>query len=179
MPFDVFLDIAGRGKFHPSPKGPLPAPESYWSDSLGPNPSRPALVGMGTAIDAVPFAAFTLNFSPMPPIEDPPVGKEMDGKVPDRLIDSECCGRPVPALASPGEPAVRAEGPKLLGTEAKGLLAGVFGLMVIDSGAAISLTKNTRATQRAWMRWITTQTLCVDVCNAQTVIASFEFVAVG
>jgi hypothetical protein len=42
-------------------------------------PPLPGLVEIGIDTAAVPVAGFTSNFSPMPPIDPPPFGREMDG----------------------------------------------------------------------------------------------------
>jgi len=49
------------------------------SDSCGPNPERPGLVAIGTVIEPVPVTGFAANFSPMPRIASPPLGREMEG----------------------------------------------------------------------------------------------------
>ena len=71
--------IVGIERLHPRPNGPLPDPESYESESCGPNPERPGLAGSGTDNDAVPVAGLTANFSPMPRIAPPPLGIEIEG----------------------------------------------------------------------------------------------------
>src|SRR5689334_14418336 len=63
-PFSVFREILGTGSDHPSPYGPFPAPASYESVRLGPNPPRPADVNTGTENPAVPVCALAENFSP-------------------------------------------------------------------------------------------------------------------
>src|SRR5512147_2282019 len=68
----------GRESDHPNPKGPLPDPESYESASCGPNPARPGLVAMGTVIEPVPVTGLAANFSPIPRIAPPPLGREID-----------------------------------------------------------------------------------------------------
>src|SRR5262249_44473865 len=64
---------------HPTPKGPLPAPESYWSASPRSNPARPGDVAIGTLSDAVPVAALAENFSPMLRTAPPPLGADKVG----------------------------------------------------------------------------------------------------
>src|SRR6266699_3694043 len=78
-PLSVLRVIAGRERFQPRPKGPLPAPESYESESCGPKPERPGLVAMGTVMEPVPVTWLAPNFSPMPRIAPPPFGREMEG----------------------------------------------------------------------------------------------------
>jgi len=91
--------ISGSESLHPSPKGPFPAAESYESDNWGPNPERPRLVAIGTVIEPVPVTGLAANFSPIPRMAPPPLG---------RLIAAEglgvapplcCCGSvPWPCL---------------------------------------------------------------------------------
>jgi hypothetical protein len=63
----------------PNPNGPLPAPESYDSESWGPKPERPGLVAMGTVIELVPVTGLAANFSPIPRTAPPPFGREIWG----------------------------------------------------------------------------------------------------
>jgi hypothetical protein len=69
----------GSESDHPNPKGPLPDPESYESESCGPNPARPGLVRIGTDIEPVPVTGLAANFSPIPRIAPPPLGSEIEG----------------------------------------------------------------------------------------------------
>src|SRR5438874_7184010 len=78
-PLSVFRVIDGRDRLQPKPNGPLPAPESYESESCGPKPERPGLVAIGTLIDPVPVTGLAANFSPMPRMAPPPLGKLIDG----------------------------------------------------------------------------------------------------
>src|SRR6266702_5962875 len=78
-PLSVLRVIAGRERFQPRPKGPLPAPESYESESCGPKPERPGLVAMGTVMEPVPVTGLAANFSPMPRMAPPPFGSERGG----------------------------------------------------------------------------------------------------
>src|SRR6266699_1328057 len=78
-PLSVLRVMAGSERLHPKPNGPLPAPESYESESCGPKPDRPGLVEMGTLIDPVPVTGFAANFSPMPRMAPPPFGRLIDG----------------------------------------------------------------------------------------------------
>src|SRR5437762_656857 len=71
--------MAGRERFQPRPKDPLPAPESYERKSCGPNPERPGLTAMGTLKEPVPSAGLAANFSPMPRIAPPPLGSDNAG----------------------------------------------------------------------------------------------------
>src|SRR5438094_4088381 len=71
--------MAGTERLHPKPKGPLPEPESYDSESWGPKPDRPGLVAIGTVIDPVPVTGLAANFSPIPRIAPPPLGNEIVG----------------------------------------------------------------------------------------------------
>jgi hypothetical protein len=63
--------IEGKDTCHPNPNGPLPALESYWRESFGPNAARPGLAGSGTLSDPDPVAGFAVNFSPIPRIAPP------------------------------------------------------------------------------------------------------------
>jgi hypothetical protein len=76
----------GSESDHPKPKGPLPDPESYESESCGPNPERPGLVGIGTAIDPVPVTGLAANFSPMPRMAPPPFGRLITGAA----VEEDC-----------------------------------------------------------------------------------------
>lgn len=58
--------MAGKARLHPSPKRPLPEPESYESASYGPNPARPGDAAISTDIAPVPMTGLAQNFSPMP-----------------------------------------------------------------------------------------------------------------
>jgi hypothetical protein len=71
--------IEGSDRLQPKPNGPLPAPESYERVNCGLNPERPGLVAMGTVMEPVPVTGLAVNFSPIPRIAPPPLGKEMDG----------------------------------------------------------------------------------------------------
>src|SRR5438477_11463497 len=71
--------MVGRERAHPKPKGPFPAPESYESESCGPKPERPGLVAMGTIMEPVPVTGLAANFSPMPRIAPPPLGRDIEG----------------------------------------------------------------------------------------------------
>ena len=78
-PLSVLRVMAGRERLQPKPKGPLPAPESYESESCGPKPERPGLVAMGTVSDPVPVTGLAANFSPMPRMAPPPLGSDILG----------------------------------------------------------------------------------------------------
>src|SRR5262249_30368441 len=78
-PLSVFRVIAGSERLQPKPNGPLPAPESYESESCGPKPERPGLVAIGTLIDPVPVTGLAANFSPIPRIAPPPFGRLIVG----------------------------------------------------------------------------------------------------
>src|SRR6266699_6980111 len=78
-PLSVLRVMAGMERAHPKPKGPLPEPESYESESCGPKPERPGLVARGTVMEPVPVTGLAANFSPMPRIAPPPLGRDMDG----------------------------------------------------------------------------------------------------
>src|SRR5215207_9693576 len=71
--------MAGIEKLQPNPNGPLPEPESYERESWGPKPERPGLVAIGTLMEPVPVTGLAANFSPMPRIAPPPLGKEIEG----------------------------------------------------------------------------------------------------
>ena len=75
----VFRVMRAIDRVHPKPKGPLPPPELYDSDNSGPKPERPALVAIGTVIDAVPVTGLVENFSSMPRIAPPPLGSVIEG----------------------------------------------------------------------------------------------------
>src|SRR5690349_14776734 len=66
-------------RLQPKPKGPFPAPESYERLSWGPKPARPGPVAMGTLNEPVPVAGLAANFSPMPRIAPPPLGRDNEG----------------------------------------------------------------------------------------------------
>lgn len=78
-PLSVFRMIEGSERLQPKPNGPLPAPESYDRDSCGPKPERPGLAMTGTAIEAVPVTGLAVNFSPIPRMAPPPLGRAMAG----------------------------------------------------------------------------------------------------
>src|SRR3990170_3296779 len=78
-PLSVLRVTWGRLSDQPKPKGPLPEPESYASESWGPNPERPGLAAMGTDMEPVPVTGLAANFSPMPRMAPPPLGREMEG----------------------------------------------------------------------------------------------------
>src|SRR5216684_6342768 len=69
----------GNERCQPNPKGPLPEPESYVSESCGPKPERPGDAAMGTDIEPVPVTGFAANFSPTPRIAPPPFGSDIAG----------------------------------------------------------------------------------------------------
>ena len=46
---------------------------------VGPKPDRPGLVAIGTDIEPVPLTGFAANFSPIPRIAPPPLGKRKRG----------------------------------------------------------------------------------------------------
>ena len=71
----------GCGRLQPTPKGPLPVPESYDKESCGPNPDRPGLMAIGRVIEPVPVTGLAANFSPIPRIAPPPLGSEICGAV--------------------------------------------------------------------------------------------------
>src|SRR5690348_11420087 len=96
--------MEGTERLQPSPKGPLPAPESYVSVSCGPKPDRPGLVKMGTVIDPVPVTGLAANFSPMPRIAPPPFGSDTAGGCggpPTSWL--RFCASPQPAAAASAE----------------------------------------------------------------------------
>src|SRR5439155_12979774 len=78
-PLSVFRVIEGSERLHPNPNGPLPAPESYESESCGPKPDRPGLVAMGTLMGPVPVTGLAAKFSPIPGIAPPPFGRLIAG----------------------------------------------------------------------------------------------------
>ena len=67
--------MAGIETDHPMPNAPLPAPESYCNDSCGLNPDRAELTAMGMLSEPVPVTALAENFSPMPRMAPPPLGR--------------------------------------------------------------------------------------------------------
>ena len=79
MPLSVRRVIEGCGWLHPIPNTPLPLPESYATVSCGPNPERPGLVGMGTLSEPVPVTGLAVNFSSMPRMAPPPLGRLICG----------------------------------------------------------------------------------------------------
>ena len=80
IPLSVFRRIDDVESDQPIPKGPFPEPESYDKLSCTPLPFLPGLVTTGTSKLAVPVAGLTENFSPMPRIDPPALGRETDGK---------------------------------------------------------------------------------------------------
>jgi hypothetical protein len=75
--------IEGNARFQPKPNEPLPEPESYDSERDGPKPERPGLVKIGMLIDAVPVTGLAPNFSPMPWIAPPHLGRDIEGRAVD------------------------------------------------------------------------------------------------
>ena len=82
----VLRVMDGSSNPHPKPNGPFPSPESYATAKCGPNPERPPLAGIGILADAVPEAALTEKLSPMPLIAPPPLGRLIDGRLPDDFV---------------------------------------------------------------------------------------------
>src|SRR5258708_14995869 len=78
-PLSVLRVIEGSERRQPRPNGPLPAPESYASESCGPKPERPGLIARGTDTVPVPVTGLAANFSPIPRIAPPPLGNEIVG----------------------------------------------------------------------------------------------------
>src|SRR5438034_10785651 len=74
-PLSVLRVTEASDKLHPKPNGPLPEPESYESVSCGPNRDRAGLVASGTVIEPEPVTGLAANFSPMPRMAPPPLGK--------------------------------------------------------------------------------------------------------
>src|SRR5580698_9527967 len=104
--------MVGIARPQPNPKGPLPAPESYERLSSGPKPERPGLAAMGIASEAVPFAALTANFSPIPRTAPPALGRERGGSGPWAGASSL---RPTPSRAPKPEVASWADDASPLG----------------------------------------------------------------
>ena len=75
----VFRVIEGSERLQPKPNMPLPEPESYERLSCGPKSERPGLVAMGTVIEPVPVTGLAANFSPIPRIAPPPLGRFIAG----------------------------------------------------------------------------------------------------
>jgi hypothetical protein len=69
----------GIERLQPKPNGLLPEPESYVRLSCGPNPDLPGLEAIGTVIAPVPVTGLAANFSPIPRIAPPPLGRLMVG----------------------------------------------------------------------------------------------------
>src|SRR5215468_12036535 len=96
--------MEGSERLQPKPNGPLPAPESYESASCGPKPERPGLTARGTDIEPLPVTGLAANFSPMPRIAPPPLGRDIDGAATinwsPRLPESRVsvCGADLPTL---------------------------------------------------------------------------------
>src|SRR5262249_32046806 len=78
---------------------PLPAPESYDSDSAGPKPPRPGDVTIGTAMLLVPVTGLVDSFSPMPRIAPPPFGNSTTGGDIEKRRFSGVTRRPCSILA--------------------------------------------------------------------------------
>ena len=70
--------IEDKPKFHPKPKVPFPAPELYERANEGVTP-RDFEKGRGIENAAVPLTALTENFSSMPLIAPPPLGRVNEG----------------------------------------------------------------------------------------------------
>jgi len=68
----------GRLNVQPKPNTPFPEPELYDKANVGEAP-RAGEKGRGIEKEAVPFTAFTENFSSMPLMAPPPFGKAMEG----------------------------------------------------------------------------------------------------
>ena len=56
IPFGLIIGRVTRGidSCHPNPNGPLPFPELYCSDNVGPNPPRPGDTAIGMVWLPVP-----------------------------------------------------------------------------------------------------------------------------
>src|SRR6058998_471709 len=101
-PLSVLRVIEASDRLHPKPNGPLPEPESYESVSSGPNRDRAGLVAIDTVIEPDPVTGLAANFSPMPRMAPPPLGRETAGTVgrgwPSGGLDTRSCdamrGRP-------------------------------------------------------------------------------------
>src|SRR5687767_10643732 len=103
IPMSVLRLIAATDSCQPRPKGPLPDPESYDSESCGPNPPRPGDVATGTDIVAVPVTGLVENFSPMPRIAPPPFGSDTVGAETKNAWVCDACDwsvRAAPSAAS-------------------------------------------------------------------------------
>jgi hypothetical protein len=66
-------------RLHPNPNGPFPLPESYERERFGEKSARLGLVAIVKDTDAVPVEGLTSNFSPIPPMDPPPFGREIEG----------------------------------------------------------------------------------------------------
>lgn len=64
---------------HPNPNGPFPLPESYERERFGAKSARLGLVAIVKDTNAVPVEGLTSNFSPIPLMEPPPFGREIEG----------------------------------------------------------------------------------------------------
>src|SRR5436190_7790013 len=94
--------MEGSARLQPNPKIPLAEPESYENDNCGPNPDRPGLVAIGTVIEPVPVTGLAANFSPMPRMAPPPLGRVRFG-----TTDGSDCDR---GEAAPGDGVSFADG---------------------------------------------------------------------
>src|ERR1700733_782731 len=86
-PLSVRRAMRGKSGLQPMPNGPLPLPESYRADNSGPKPERPELAAIGTLSEPVPVDGLAENFSSMPRIAPPPLGKPICGGVNGEAFD--------------------------------------------------------------------------------------------
>ena len=78
----AFVGLAGNGGQREAPaeaKRPVAGAGIISEASCGPKPPRPGEVAIGTLIEPVPVTGLAANFSPMPRIAPPPLGREIEG----------------------------------------------------------------------------------------------------
>ena len=73
----AFLCTPGISKPQPIPYNPLPLPVLYPIETAGCNPFLPGGTAIGIEKFPVPVNRFVENFSPIPVIAPPPVGREI------------------------------------------------------------------------------------------------------
>src|SRR5882757_9809071 len=78
-PLSVLREIAGMDILHPRPNSLFPDPELYDSCRDGTFSLRAGAEGRGMLRAPVPLTAFTENFSSMPLIAPPPLGRVTEG----------------------------------------------------------------------------------------------------
>ncbi|CAB4925969.1 unannotated protein [freshwater metagenome] len=71
-------------------------------ESCGPNPARPGDVAIGTLTELVPVTGLVENFSPMPRIAPPPLGRDDEGgETRKESVSAAGCGAARSVMPSP------------------------------------------------------------------------------